>query len=75
MKGWQKFWQYTWIWKLLGSHITSYIIRGVILRKILVLPKVNNIFLQLNFDQITIVNYENIGVAWATWATRGVTLL
>ena len=39
---------------------------GVILRKILVLPKVNVISLKLNFDQITIVNSEIIGVAQAT---------
>ena len=38
---------------------------GVILRKILVLPKVNVISLKLNFDQITIVNSEIIGVAQA----------
>ena len=40
--------------------------RSVISRKILMLPKVNAIFLKLNFDQITIVNYEIIGVARAT---------
>ena len=33
------------------------------------LPKVNVIFLKVNFGQITIVNYEIIGIARATWAT------
>ena len=33
------------------------------------LPEVNVIVLKLNFDQITIVNYEIIGVARATWVT------
>jgi len=34
-----------------------------------VFPEVNVIFLKLNFGQITIVNYEIIGVAQATWAS------